>query len=392
MRKVLAAATPFLLAAACSSSAGSAPQIRLIVPTDNPSAYVEVANLSDDALEAIGRASSSADGWARVLRVTVKTKAEGSQSPEPLPVVGRYAIEQGTLRFTPLFPFDAGREYEVFFNPAAVPGASGRPMSVVVSLPKAVAVPSTTVSEVYPSGDVVPENQLRFYIHFSAPMGRRGGLDYVQLLDESGKVVEDPFLPLDAEFWNEDRTRYTVFFDPGRQKRGILPNRAMGPSLVAGRTYTLVVKQDWTDGNGQPLEQTFTRRFRVGPPELQPLDRHMWKVDAPLAGTLGPLVVRFPRPLDHGLLLRALGVRHGSAGVTGEPRVEAEETRWSFTPREPWQPGLYELVVLSVLEDVAGNRIGRAFEVDAFERSDRSSEPETFIVPFTVAWGRRGTE
>ena len=76
---------------------------------------------------------------------------------------------------------------------------------------------------VFPSASVVPENQLRMYIQFSAPMGRRGGLDHVKLLDETGDEVDDPFLPLDAEFWNADRTRYTLFFDPGRQKRGILP-------------------------------------------------------------------------------------------------------------------------------------------------------------------------
>ena len=47
-------------------------------------------------------------------------------------------------------------------------------------------------------------------------MGLKGGIGYVRLLDEAGGEVRDPFLPLDAEFWNRDRTRFTVFFDPGR--------------------------------------------------------------------------------------------------------------------------------------------------------------------------------
>jgi hypothetical protein len=79
------------------------------------------------------------------------------------------------------------------------------------------------VSQVFPTADELPENQLRLYVHFSAPMGSKGGLDFIHLLDENGAEVEDPFLPLDAEFFNDDRTRYTVFFDPGRQKRGIAP-------------------------------------------------------------------------------------------------------------------------------------------------------------------------
>ncbi len=30
------------------------------------------------------------------------------------------------------------------------------------------------------------------------------------------------------DLWNEDRTRFTVLYDPGRVKRGILPNEEMG--------------------------------------------------------------------------------------------------------------------------------------------------------------------
>ena len=70
-----------------------------------------------------------------------------------------------------------------------------------------------------------------------------------------GKEVKDPFLPLDAEFFNDDRTRYTVFFDPGRQKRGIAPIADMGRSLTEGKSYTLVVDAEWRDGNGLPLKQ-----------------------------------------------------------------------------------------------------------------------------------------
>ena len=93
----------------------------------------------------------------------------------------------------------------------------------------------TIVDRVYPTGDVVPENQLRLYVHFSAPMGLKGGLDYIKLLDDRGVEVKDPFLPLDTEFWNGDRTRFTVFFDPGRVKRGILPEQGNGPVAHGGQ-------------------------------------------------------------------------------------------------------------------------------------------------------------
>jgi hypothetical protein len=37
-----------------------------------------------------------------------------------------------------------------------------------------------------------------------------------------------------------------------------------------------------------------------------------------------------------------------------------------------------------MLEDLAGNRIGRAFEVDNFDRTDDSPEPERTLIPFVV--------
>ena len=127
------------------------------------------------------------------------------------------------------------------------------PIAASVSLPRPTVAPSTIVTHVFPSGDVIPENQLRMYIEFSAPMGRRSGIEYVALLDERGQEVEGPFLPLDYEFWNADRTRFTVFFDPGRVKHDILPNKQMGRALKIGKSYTVLVRSEWQDANGLPL-------------------------------------------------------------------------------------------------------------------------------------------
>ena len=232
---------------------------------------------------------------------------------------------------------------------------------------------------------MVPENQLRLYVHFSAPMGRRGGLDYVHLLDDNGHQVKDPFLPLDAEFWNDDHTRYTVFFDPGRVKKGVRPNEEMGRSLTPGRSYTLVIDAAWPDGSGLPLKEPYRRSFTVGPADERPLDTRTWKMTTPASGTRDPLIVDFPEPLDHGLLLRALGVQADDGKpLSGQVSTANGETRWSWSPLEPWSRGAYRLVAFAMLEDLAGNRIGRAFEVDQFSRSDASSEPEKTTVPFSV--------
>jgi hypothetical protein len=77
----------------------------------------------------------------------------------------------------------------------------------------------------------VPENLLRMYVEFSAPMGSRQAGAFVRLLDRtsgSDTVVDEAFLPVEADFWSSDHKRYTLFLDPGRVKRGILPNRERG--------------------------------------------------------------------------------------------------------------------------------------------------------------------
>jgi hypothetical protein len=335
-------------------------------------------------------ADVAAGQWTSALRVTVVPDATdpSSELPDVPAVLGSYTVERTAIVFKPRFGFDPGRRYRVVFDASKLPGTDGwrpDPVVAIVGLPKRELLETTVVSHVYPSADVVPENQLRLYIHFSAPMGLKGGIDDVRLLDDAGRDVEDPFLPLDAEFWNRDRTRFTVFFDPGRQKRGILPNEQMGRSLIEGRAYTLVVSREWRDAQGMPLKEEFRRRFTAGAPDERALDQKTWTIGAPRRDTRDPLIVAFPEPLDHGLLLRALGVVDGSGRpIDGERRVEAGETRWAFIPGEPWRQGAYYLIALTILEDLAGNRIGRAFEVDEFTRADESAEEERVSVPFSV--------
>ncbi len=231
-----------------------------------------------------------------------------------------------------MFPFDEGRQYDVVLDASRLPAVdAGAPwrqqqIAAVVGRPAVARTPSTVVTHVYPSGDVVPANQLRMYLHFSAPMDWRSGYDYVKLLDDRGEEVMDAFLPLDADFWNDDRTRYTVFFDPGRVKRGILPNKQMGRALEAGKHYTLVVKREWRDGHGMPLKEEFRHQFRASESIERALSMTDWKVTAPRAGTRDPLRMLFPAALDHGLLRRALGVARDGVALAGEPAIEAGET------------------------------------------------------------------
>ena len=323
---------------------------------------VYVGGLSWSDMSALRRAELSPSQWAAMYRVAVVTDA----GPSATPVAGRYDLGGDNVRFTPMFPLDPGRTYDVVFDPraanvAAIAGV--RVLSGRVTVPaRADAGPATTVAAVYPGGGEVPANLLRMYIEFSAPMGVRDGQNYVTLLDGQGRDMQDALLPLDTGLWNPERTRFTVLFDPGRVKRGILPNRAMGRPLKPGMTFTIAVRREWPDAHGKPLASDFRKEYRVGRPVERALATSEWRIAAPAAGSREPVVVTFRSPMDRGLAHRALTVARDGAAIAGEIRLETSETEWHFTPAEPWQPGGYAIAVEPILEDVSGNRIGTAFE------------------------------
>ena len=215
-------------------------------------------------------------------------------------------------------------------------------------------------------------------------MSRESALGRVKLEHADGREVKDAFLPLDVDLWNQDHTRYTVFFDPGRVKRGIRPNVELGRALEAGRSYAIVIDRAWRDAAGQPLGATYRYEFRAAAAEERALDVTAWRVAAPPPHTRAPLTVTFPWPLDRALLERAVGVRtRTGVPVAGDATVGHGERTWSFTPHDPWRAGPHALIVLAVIEDPAGNRIGHPFEMANLSRP-RANETESVAVEFSI--------
>jgi hypothetical protein len=202
----------------------------------------------------------------------------------------------------------------------------------------------------------------------------------IRLLDEKGSAIELPFLEIEQELWDRTGKRLTVLFDPGRIKRGLASLDEAGPVLEEGRAYTLVIDREWRDASGVPLREEFRKLFRVGAADRTPLNPAEWQIVTPAVNTAEPLVVRFPEPLDYALLHRLLHIEN----VSGSMSAGSLEKEWRFVPRNPWQPGEYRLVVDTALEDLAGNRVGRAFDVDTFERVTRHVEHETVSLPFRI--------
>jgi hypothetical protein len=354
----------------------SGPRVRL---NEAGGTSVDVVDLAAADLEALGRLKQTPEQWAKRFAVYVDRPGAKDRDAQPA-LLGSYHVEAGVLRFKPRFPLAKGVRYRVVFRPAA----KGEPVEVVLALPKPAKEP-TRLTHVYPSRDALPENQLKFYLHFSAPMGRGEAYRRVHLLDERGKEVERPFLELDQELWDRDGRRFTLFFHPGRIKRGLRPREEEGPTLEEGKRYTLVIDRAWGDADGDPLKETYRKSFRALAPDDTPPDPKDWKLQAPAAGTRAPLAVTFPEPLDHGLLQHSLWVTDAAGRkVAGTVSVGAEETRWELAPEKAWAAGKYHLVADTQLEDLAGNSVGRPFEVDVFRPVQRAIKSETVRLPFEV--------
>jgi hypothetical protein len=321
---------------------------------------LEVTNLDPKALAEFAAKRPSVKDWNGLLSVAV----DGDPATQ-VPMLGEYAVEKSILLFTPRFPLRSGA-FVARLEPSRLPGGAGRAVVRQFRLtPPPPAGPPAAVAQVYPTADALPENLLRFYVHFTAPMRRGEAYDHVRLLDAAGKPVEAPFLTLGEELWEPAGKRLTLLLDPGRVKRGLKPREEMGPVLESGKSYTLVIDGRWRGADGRPLGKEFRKSFKAVGAETRPVEPAGWKLRPPPGATREPLTVALPRPLDHALLERVLTVKDaGGRVVEGEIRVSETETRWQFTPRRPWAEGDYVLEVDSVLEDVCGNRVGRAFEVD----------------------------
>jgi hypothetical protein len=273
-------------------------------------------------------------------------------------------------------------------------------IEMVFERPKQQFTPTTRVAHVYPSTDVLPSNTLKLYIYFSAPMSRGEAWQHIHMLDEKGQPLKYEFVEIQQELWDNTHTRLTVLFDPGRIKRGVLPNEQLGPPIEDGKHYTLLIDHSWQDARGEPLAADARKQFRGGPADRTPPDPKTWRVTSPSAGSSADLVVDFPKPMDFALLQRMLQVSTGGGTVgtvtntganrgvmdtfSGAVTVDKQETEWRFTPKQPWKPGEYRILIDTGIEDLSGNHIGQAFDLDKFQTVTKNIETQTIALPIDV--------
>ena len=312
-----------------------------------------------------------AKGWTQIFAIY----AGAGEVP---PLLGSYSVEGGALVFHPQFPIAAGVRYRAVLR---IPGAA--PVERTFDGPPRDTRPMARVDAVYPTADVLPSNLLRFYLYFSAPMSQGEAGRRVHLLDDQGKDIAAVFLP-GEELWDPAGRRLTMTLDPGRIKRGLTSNQAMGPPLATGRRYVLAIDKDWPDSRGVAMTEGFRKTFRGGPAERTRPDPKTWRITPPAAGSAAPVTIDFPKPMNYVLLQRMIHVAGNSGDVSGSIATARAESGWRFTPAAPWNAGAYRLLINTALEDLAGNSIALAFDIDVFDRVTQRIQTETMTLPFTV--------
>ena len=284
-----------------------------------------VCGFSADELAAIERLDSAVR--ARAIGVYV-----GSGDPDTIPpVAGTTTIADKCIHFEPRHGFEMHTDYRVIVRPARFSDNASDTSDAIIFRFQAesfreIDETQTEIEHIYPSADRLPENQLRFYIHFTQPMGRGQAYQHIHLFDADDKLVEGALLELGEELWDRDMRRFTLLFDPAAREarpeaaRGAGPGAARRTPLHADDRRRLARRAGQAAGGRG--EQDVHRRAAG----RAPLDPAQWKIEPPPAGGNAVLVVRFPTPLDRAMLERVMWVvEPRGARVPGAIEVADEE-------------------------------------------------------------------
>ena len=293
-------------------------------------------------------------------------------------IQGRYSIQEEYLVFSPYFPFEKDLTYVVRTKCGATNGYSYQSFQLETTR----KIDPAKVKGIYPSGDQLPENLLRFYIYFNTPMKNGEVLKHIYLTDAEGNIDHHAFMEFKQELWSSDRKRLTILFDPGRIKRGVSANVDFGPALLAGRNYSLIISGEWRDVHGQTLQAEIRKEFKVLKAYRKRINTVDWKVTKPAAHSYGNLEVQFDRVMDHALIQSMIQLEDEENNlIDGHWEILEGEQRIQFIPEAKWQKGNYQIVFDSRLEDVAGNNLNSLLDESvAHKQKNREASNLKFII------------
>ena len=330
----------------------------------------------DDPVIMSLQAAPQALGGADILQVFVGPPDACCVGKTPM--AGTYNLVGRTVTFDPAFDFIAGQTY-------TVQSRDGGFSLTCFAINSDGDIPAPKVLAIYPSGSVIPENTLRFYIQFSTPMMPHRADGFIKLLDANGDPDSAAFMSFTQELWNEDRTRLTLLMDPGRIKRGVAQNVALGPALLAGNQYSIVVDGGWPAAIGTQNAPWFEHAFTVSEALRSLPDIDLWQVQPPTLGSAEPLVIAFDRPFDQQQAQTAISVLDmDGQQISGAVTLTENERMWRFAPDAPWAAPRLQISVNTRFEDVAGNNFRDLLD-HALGTAENPKDQQIMIIDLPVA-------
>ncbi len=289
-------------------------------------------------------------------------------------VAGSWKTEEGIITFTPFVPLDFNTDYVVTYLG-----------NLLLNLRTPVnPSESPSLLAIHPTPDTLPENLLKIQLVFDREMQSGQSSKYVAIYEVGNeKKLENVFLDLSPELWNTRGDTLTLWLNPGRIKRDLIPNRQEGNPLEQGKSYKITVNTGWMSARGKPLEFAGSKTFYVSGADREYINPGEWTLTIPKAGTKETLQIKVNEPLDLMSAPPAIEIRHNNGKqLKGKVWLSNEQNIIYFKPINNWNTGRYSILIGDKLEDIAGNRMTRLFDEDLFDQKKKGKRQQ--ILYFTL--------
>jgi len=286
------------------------------------------------------------------------------------PILGKTIDSKKQLSFIPIVPLGWNQDYTLI---------CGRDIQYfTLQIPDAYEFLS--IKNIYPSSSSVPSNILKWYIKFSKAVNTSYIYKHIRFINASGDTISNAILPLENTLVSEDKTLITIWIEPGRQKRGLIPNSKQGAVFNPNKTYKLIISNQLKDSEGVPMSADYIHSFKVEYPDRIKPNITNWNIQRPEINSLSSLLIHTNESLDYGSILNNIYIINAQNQKTeGDWRLIQQEKTLSFIPIKPWTQGSYKVLFHAEIEDLAGNNLHKLFDKDIRKnnlQNTNTSHPE----------------
>ena len=291
------------------------------------------------------------------------------------PVSGRWELEYDGIHFTPSYSLPFGSAFILTTDNGA---------RFEFTTPPLLNSREPRILAIHPLSDTIPMNLLKVQIVFDRPMLAGKSNLYLKWRDQqTNEIIPDVFLDLKPELWNPSYDTLTLWLDPGRIKRDLIPNQEKGNPLKERVQYSLEIEPGWSSATGVDLKEGKIKEYYTVSADRRKPDPSDWQIITPNPGSTDPLKLRFNEPMDLYSVLSCIRFRNeGGEPVEGNFHLVDHGKCVEFQPVNNWITGKYDIVIDLKLEDLAGNRMGRLFDEE--RASSQEDKDESRVLPFMI--------